>query len=332
MGVRARRTSAMRAVASVRGLIRFVAKYGDETVAILLTLTLFVLGWADVIGVSVINNTILLVLAVMTAGNLRDRFATRTMHQKLFAELASAQEIRILTGSEVSMQLRAARHDTEFWHFRGGTGTYLRAITLPECVEHAKERRRSIRFSIEILDPTDRDVCEKYARFRTSVPSIGPLMDDEPWTMERTRKEAYATILAAYWYRQRNDLLKVEVVLTTRMTTFRWDMSSSAVIQTQENAAGQALMFAHGKAYYQYWRLELERSFEQGRPVPIDDAKTVPLGEEPSVDEVQDLFEHLGLPIPREFQEHEVSDIIVKALQPRNLYAVWEKPRLGEGR
>jgi hypothetical protein len=312
----------------VRALIRWVAKYGDETVAIALTLTLFVLGWADVVGATVINNVILLVLAVMTAGNLRDRFAARAMHQRVVAELSGAAEIRVLTGSQVTTELRAARHDTEFWHFRGGTGTYLRAVTLPQCVAGARERRRSITVRIEIIDPTDARVCARYAGFRSSVPNIGPV-DDEEWTPDRTRKEAYATILAAYWYRQRNDLLMVEVGLTDRMTTFRWDMSSSAVIQTQESAAGQALLFARGKPYYQYWRMELERSFAQARPVPIGAADAVPIGEEPSVDEAAAVFEALGVGLPLEFGQREVSEIIGKALAAPNLFAVWEEPRFG---
>ena len=315
----------------MRALIRWVAKYGDETVAILLTLTLFVLGWQDVVGANTINNTILLVLAVMIAGNLRDRFAARTMHQQLVAELASSSEIRILTGNQVSIELRAALHDTELWHFRGGTGTYLRAVTLPQCVANARERRRSVAMRIEIIDPTDATVCARYSSFRSSVPSSGPV-DAEPWTVERTRKEAYATILAAYWYRQRNDLLMVEVGLTDKMTTFRWDMSSTAVIQTQESAAGQALLFAHGKTYYQYWRMELERSFAQTRHVRIGGAGAVAVGEEPSVDEVTELFEALEVPLPLEFGPREVSEIIVKALDPPNLYSGWEEPHLSGGR
>jgi hypothetical protein len=313
----------------VRALVRWIAKFGDETVAILLTLTLFILGWSDVVQAPVINNVILLVLGVMTAGNLRDRFAARSMHQRVVAELAGASEIRILTGSQVTAELRAARHDTEFWHFRGGTGTYLRAVTLPECVHNARERRRGITVRIEVIDPTDLKVCARYASFRSSVPTYGPVTDVEPWTTERTRKEAYATILAAYWYRQRNDLLTVQVGLTTTMTTFRWDMSSAAVIQTQESAAGQALLFAHDKTYYQYWRMELERSFAQARPVPIGEADAVPVGDEPSVDEVTAVFDVLGVPLPREFGPREVSEIVVKALDAPNLFAVWEEPRLG---
>lgn len=323
------KSGATGAVGTVRALTKWIAKYGDEIVAILLTLVLFVLGWQDIVGATAINNTILLVLAVMIAGNLRDRYSVHGMHERVLGELAGATEIRVLTGSQVATELRAARHTTEFWHFRGGTGTYLRAVTLPECVANSREQRRSFAMYIEIIDPTHPEVCKLYADFRSSVsPS-----EDEPWTPERTRKEAYATILAACWWQQTYNLLNVELALTTRMTTFRWDMSSASVIQTQENAAGQALLFPHDKTYYNYWREELKRSFAQvPTKVPMHRAGEVKLGKEPSVDEVLALFRALGIPLPSEYQERDVAQVVAKALKPRNPYATWGDVESGGSR
>jgi hypothetical protein len=136
----------------------------------------------------------------------------------------------------------------------------------------------------------------------------------EPWTPERTGKEAYATILGACWWQQTYKLLNVELALTTRMTTFRWDMSSASVIQTQENAAGQALLFPNDKTYYNYWREELK------------------LGKEPSVDEVLALFRALDMPLPSEYEERDVAQVVAKALKPRNPYATWEDVESGGSR
>ena len=58
----------------------------------------------------------------------------------------------------------------------------------------------------------------------------GPDRTGEAWTPQRTRKEAFATILAACWYRQRFTFLLIEVGLSKVMTTFRWDLSSNWVI------------------------------------------------------------------------------------------------------
>jgi DNA-binding transcriptional LysR family regulator len=40
-------------------------------------------------------------------------------------------------------------------------GTYTRAVTLPACYRFAREHRRSVEVRLEILDPTDLEVCER---------------------------------------------------------------------------------------------------------------------------------------------------------------------------
>src|SRR5690606_31456699 len=99
--------------------------------------------------------------------------------------------VRVIGGAQVAHVLEEARRDTDRWFFKGGTGTYIRARTLPECVAAARRERRTLLFRVEILDPSNVEVCEAYARHRRSV-SDGPDATGEPWTLERTRKEAYA--------------------------------------------------------------------------------------------------------------------------------------------
>ena len=314
----------------VRALISWIVKYGDESVAILLILIMVVLAWADVVGQTYISNTILLVLAAITAGNLRDRFAAESMRRdlqaalsehsdRLWGALAQSAEIQVLTGAQVGAELAAAREGTGFWRFRGGTGTFLRAVTLPECVRDARSSRRRLTVRIEIIDPCNPELCARYANFRNTL-TTHPDAGGEEWTEERTRKEAYSTILAACWYQRRYALLDIAVSVSERMTTFRWDMSSRAVLLTQEDAAGQALLFTADKTYYRYWDVELGFSFAQARSVPLAAAAQVPLGEEPSVDEVISMFEALECPLPRSYEPRDVSDIIAKALQARNPY------------
>ena len=97
------------------------------------------------------------------------------------------------------------------------------------------------RAQVEIIDPTDESVCETYTRFRRSL-STRPDGTGEPWTLDRTRKEAFATILAACWYHQRYTFLRIEVALSQVMSTFRWDVSSHWVIMTQEDPAAPAML------------------------------------------------------------------------------------------
>lgn len=303
----------------MRGAIVWIAKYGDELAAIVLALAVAALAWSDAVGTVAVGNTILLVLAAITTSNLRDRFHGRTLHKELLTKLDAEAQVRVLTGSQLADALAAARDGTVVWLFRGGTGTYLRAVTLPECVRTARLNRRRLEVKIQIIDPTDAAVCGRYARFRNTL-APHPDGTGEIWTMDRTRKEAYATILAACWHRQRYDLLEIAVGLSTTMSTFRWDLSSNAVILTQEDAAGQALLFNSGKIYYDYWDIELRNSFGQARAVPIQEASDMPLSDEPSVDEVIALFELLGLALPGSYEPRDVSDIVAKAIQARNPY------------
>lgn len=303
----------------MRGVVLWIVKYGDELAAIILALAVAVLAWTDAVGTAAVGNTILLVLAAITSSNLRDRFRGRALHDELLAKLNAEAQVRVLTGNQIGGAHAAAREGTVVWLFRGGTGTYLRAVTLPECVRTARLNRRRLEVKIQIIDPTDTGVCDRYARFRNTL-APHPDGTGEIWTTDRTRKEAYATILAACWQRQRYDLLDIAVGLTTTMSTFRWDLSSNAVILTQEDPAGQALLFNSDKIQYGYWDIELRNSFNQARAVPIHEAEAMPLGDEPSVEEAVALFERLGLALPGSYEPRDVSDIVAKAIQARNPY------------
>jgi len=88
---------------------------------------------------------------------------------------------------------------------------------------------------LEIIDPTEEMLCKAYAQFRSAL-APGSDGTGEEWTLTLTCKEAFATILAACWYRQRYaSVLMIEVGLSRTMTTFRWDVSSRSVVMTQED-------------------------------------------------------------------------------------------------
>ncbi|MGI5215723.1 hypothetical protein [Plantactinospora sp. CA-290183] len=231
----------------------------------------------------------------------------------------SVSMVRVLNGQEVGQAHAEARRQTDRWRFKGGTGTFTRAVTLPECIEHARRRNGTLDFGIEIIDPTDEQVCERYAQFRRS---LAPRTDGtgELWTVDRTRKESFATVLAACWHHQRSGLLNIDVRLSSQMSTFRFDLSSSCVIITQENPQTPALRIDRREIYYHRYSIELQYSREQSRRVPIEQARQVLLDDEPSVEQARKLFTALGLPLPRSFGDREVSDIIVKAIQARNPY------------
>ncbi|WBC16191.1 hypothetical protein O7600_04935 [Micromonospora sp. WMMA1998] len=330
-------------------LFAWVVTNLDAFIGLLLAVTVAVLGLTNTVSQDVVNSAILLVLGLLAQAVLRDRLRRKTAEQQVRQVMVDTRDrltdlvpqmreitgpegalnrareaidsvsmVRVLHGSEVGQTLAEARRHTDRWAFKGGTGTYLRAVTLPECLEHARRRNATLTVAVEIIDPTDEDVCERYARFRRSLDPDAP---GERWTVDRTRKESYATVLAACWHLQRSGLLTVEVRLSAQMTTFRYDLSSSCVVITQENPQTPALRIDRGELYYNRFNIELDYSRKQSRRVPIEAAGQVKLDDEPSVEQVRRLFAALGLTLPRSFGDREVADIVGKAIQARNPYA-----------
>jgi hypothetical protein len=293
-------------------LIRWLKRNADGVIALLIAVTVGGLAVVEVLGTDQVNAAILLVLALLAATLLKDR-------QSAANTLRDATAVQQLGGAEVGQRHAESHRQTDQWMFKGGTGTYLRAVTLRECVESARRERRPLRMQLEIIDPTDEPLCTAYAEFRSSL-TPGPDGTGESWTVDRTRKESFATVLAACWYRQRFTFLTIEVGLSKVMTTFRWDLSSHSVIMTQDDPAGPALMFAKGKPYYSAYSRELVASFKQTRRVHLDQVAELPLGDEPTVEEARKLFATLELELPRSFSDRDVSDVIGKALRAKNPY------------
>ncbi|TKK77115.1 hypothetical protein FDA94_38500 [Herbidospora galbida] len=223
--------------------------------------------------------------------------------------------VSLLPGAQVRAELMAAAQHTNTWIFKGGTGTFIRAFTLPECVENSRVARRQLQVQLEIIDPDHDGACGAYSRFRQSLVTGRA----DLWTADRVRKESYATILAASWYRRHNDFLTIRVGLSSTMTTCRWDMAASRVVVTREDPTAPALVAYQGKLYYSWCETELNSSFAQSRKLPIESVLTVPLGDEPTVEEVRDLFEALGLSLDA-LDDSEVADVTRRALQPAEPY------------
>jgi hypothetical protein len=321
---------------------KWIGKNADGVIALVLAFCIAILASLDVLGTAQVNSAVLLILAVLAATLLRDRVRSSVLEQdvtKVIGQLDrledrvtgtqhaldQASNLRVLRGNAIGQALATARKDTESWMFKGGTGTYIRAVTLPECIERARDEGRALTMRLEILDPTNEEVCEHYAGYQRSVSTT---LDGtgEVWTAGRTAKESFATILAACWYRQRYRLLTVEVGLSSTITTFRWDVSSRCVIMTQlitqEDPREPALLIERGSTYYDRYATELLTSLEQSRRLPIEQAaKAAQLSDEPSVEETQKLFVALNLPLPAAFDDVAISEIIRKAIQAKDPYA-----------
>jgi hypothetical protein len=337
--------------------VAWVGKNADGVIALVLAVFIAFLGLTAsdrILGQpknELISGVTLLVLGLVTAAILRDRWRQEPMEETIrenfratsgaLADLPARldrlarlevvvegarrvlddlQVVQVLNGADEIAQAHAeARRSTDRWMFKGGTGTYLRAMTLPDLILAARRERKALLVRLEIIDPTHIGVCEAYVRFRRSV-SDAPDGTGEYWTVDRTRKESYATILAACWHRQRFSLLDIDLGLSSTMTTFRWDLSANHVIITVEDP-NRALMSRRGSFYYDHCATELLSSLDQARRVPIEAAKAAQLSDEPTVDEVRRLFEVLGLGLPKAYGDRDVVDITRRAIRAKNPYS-----------
>ncbi|MFC4507500.1 MULTISPECIES: hypothetical protein [Streptomyces] len=302
--------------------IAWAVRNADGVVAIAVALTV---GLLDITNKNfddnIVTGSVLLVLAALVYGSLTER--RRRMADIRAATAATGRAIedlamvRTLAGPEVGLAHEQARRSTGRWVFKGGTGTYLRAVTLPQCALEAQRQRRALSMKIDIVNPGDDRVCEAYARFRRTFGHEGGA-GTAGWTTERTRKESYATVLAAGWYRQRLDTLEIDVHLNSVAPALRFDLSDTCLIITQDDPRRVSLYVERDRPLYDYYVTELHQSREQAVKLDLRDA--TPLSEEPTVDEVRRFLDRLGLPLPTSFTDRDVGDIIDKALHAEDPY------------
>ncbi|ARE77739.1 hypothetical protein ACFVZ8_30780 [Streptomyces sp. NPDC059558] len=310
--------------AQVGRLERFVAwvlRNADVVVALGIAMAVGLLDiFGDVISDDVSSGATLVVLGLLATGSLVERVRRPATIQEAMSGTRQALEdlamVRSLSGNEVGEALRKARQHTNLWYFKGGTGTYLRAVTLPLCVSAAKEQRSQLNVKIDIVNPADERACAAYARFRQmfGVQRRG----DELWTTDRVRRESYATVLAACWYQRQLTTLEISVHLSAAVPTLRFDLSETCLIITQDDQSRVNLLVERGQPLYDYYVTELHQSREQATVLDLRVAS--PLGQEPTVDEVRTLFDDLRLPLPRVFTDSDIGKIIEKALHAEDPY------------
>lgn len=338
------------AVALLKRIWLGIAEYADTVIALLLAVAFGLLGALGVVSPTVTSGGILTTLAVLAIVILRDRVNKISLDREIRTSTDQSKEIlgtlptrlsqidvlsgsiselrgiiegsatvQTLRGSEVQTALAEARTRTDRWFFKGGTGTYLRAVTLPSCVEAARRDRRALEFRIEIIDPTNTQACERYENFRRSV-STEPDGTGDTWFRGRTRLESYATLVSACWYRQRFGLLDIRVGLTPFVSTFRFDMSSQYLIVTQDDSRFPALLVPRDKSLFDAYGVELRNSFEQATRVQLELGDRVNLSDEPSLDEVRSLLDALGVSPKPPLDDEEAASVLQKALHARNPY------------
>ena len=182
-----------------------------------------------------------------------------------FIWLARRQEkqsvVATLPQPQIAPTLVNAARTTRYWHFKGGTGTFLKAITLPVLADTAAREIANIHITIQIIDPRDAELCKRYASIQRLTRNRSPV-ENVDWDALLVRRQSLATLLAVFVYADEEPRLKIGVFLHNRVSHFRYDMSDDVLVITREHPTAPALKYSRGY-FYETYKAELE--LEQGQ-------------------------------------------------------------------
>lgn len=185
----------------------------------------------------------------------------------LTPDIMKISVVEVIEPREIGPLLESAMPTTQMWWYKGGTGRYLRAKTIPNIAKHARTASLSREINVLILDPTNTDLCEAYANYRRSLKSARE--EKSPWTFERVQRELYATILFVAATRSAEPLLRMTLSLTQHLSSFRFDLSSEYVIVTKEDKTAPAVRCDKGTYFYNSYFDEMVLIQRMAKPVTL---------------------------------------------------------------
>lgn len=170
-------------------------------------------------------------------------------------------EFKIIEPTKIADELTKGRDKTDFWFFTGGTGIFTRAVTLPQLAKQARKSNKPIEIKLQILDPTNDDICEKYANYRRGLNTASN--NRGLWTKEYVRNHSIATIVKSAIISSHEPLVEIEIGLKGSFSLFRLDLSSTSVIVTKEDPREVAFIFYRSSSSFNSYFHEFKETMKQ---------------------------------------------------------------------
>lgn len=158
-----------------------------------------------------------------------------------------------LPPQDIGGALKAIAEEASEYRIFVRTGRHFRADVLPILLDQARLRRSSIRVEVILLDFRDDAVCRKYSDFRRST------VTDQPyWNVDYVKREIAATIVALGLAVQAHPgLIDVDLYLSARLSTFRIEGSSNAILITREDPKDPASRYLDTHRDFSAYQTEL---------------------------------------------------------------------------
>ena len=155
-------------------------------------------------------------------------------------------QITEVPADDIGARLTELLDSASGWYFRGGSGRWQRSNVLPAL---ARLTDRDVPYVMQILNPTDPELCVRYASYRARQrpPEVRRQGEDQP---ETVRDDILACIYAAAWYRFRTRL-QTEVYLQPLYSPLRLDIGTSGLMATVADPKAPGLLGKPDGWYYQ---------------------------------------------------------------------------------
>lgn len=173
--------------------------------------------------------------------------------------------LKQIDSGEISPLLESAAKASRNWAFSGGSGRFLRAVTLPALLKTARDDHVSVILRVVLYDPDNSALCERYAAYRT-----GYVKTDKPWTAERVQIEIISTLFDLYCAAQATEGLDLRIALSQTMSALRYDISDKYAIITTDGKDTPAAWANAKSHYYEAYRSEVYGQVSQGRSINIE--------------------------------------------------------------
>ena len=145
------------------------------------------------------------------------------------------------------------------------TGRHFRAAILPILISNSTKLQRRITIEVVLLDFRNDDVCEKYASYRASSS-----FDHHQWNKKYVQKEILATILqliqAAH---DHHPFTRINLYLSSRLSTFRFDGSQDQIIVTREDPKDIASRYPSSNSEFSAYLNEFHWAQEEACKIEV---------------------------------------------------------------
>jgi hypothetical protein len=169
----------------------------------------------------------------------------------------------VLLPQDIGQALRDMAANAPDYKIYVRTGRHFRAEILPLLIAKSVRDRQPINIEVILLDFRDAEICEKYAAYRKTAS-----FDRHLWDTAYVQKEVMATILAlSAAANEHAAMVHVDLLLSSRLSTFRIEGSSQDLVVTREDPKDMAPRYPRSDRDHAAFLTEFMWVREAAKPV-----------------------------------------------------------------